>query len=93
MKDQQILGISLRLRKFSLGLQKFRRFSENFAILAKLATFARPGHFRYALFLAKKHVFATHKNFAKLAKLRSLSEISYFRYLLVISLTSEIFAS
>ena len=44
--------------------------SENFAILAKLRIFARPGHFRYALFLAKKHIFATHINFAKLAKFR-----------------------
>ena len=63
MKDQQFQGISLRLRKF-------RWDCENFAILAKLAIFARPGHFRYALFLEKFHVFATHKNFAKLAKFR-----------------------
>ena len=62
-EESAIPGISLRLRKF-------RWDCENFAILAKLWIFARPGHFRYALFLVKKHIFATHKNFAKLAKFR-----------------------
>ena len=46
MKDQQIPGISLRLQKFSLGLRKFRRFKENFAILAKFEIFARHQDFR-----------------------------------------------
>ena len=59
-----------KIAKISPGLRKFRSLSENFAILAKLWIFARPGHFRYALFLAKKHIFATHKNFAKLTKFR-----------------------
>ena len=59
-----------KIAKISLGLRKFRNHSENFAILAKLWIFARPQDFRYALFLAKFHVFATHKNFAKLAKFR-----------------------
>ena len=57
MKDQQFQGISLRLRKF-------RSLSENFAILAKLRIFARTKIFAKALFVAKFHVFATHKNFA-----------------------------
>ena len=70
IEDQQNQEFSLKLRKFSLGLRKFRNLSENFATLAKLSIFARPGHFRYALFLAKKHIFATHINFAKLAKFR-----------------------
>ena len=48
----------------------FRRFSENFANSAKLAIFARPKIFAKALFLVKKHIFATHINFAKLAKFR-----------------------
>ena len=43
------------IAKISLGLQKFRNHSENFAILAKLGNFAR---------LAKLG------NFAKLAKFR-----------------------
>ena len=59
-----------KIAKISLELRKFRNLSENFGILAKLAIFARPGHFLYALFLAKKHIFATHINFAKLAKFR-----------------------
>ena len=56
--------------KISLGLRKFRRFSENFVDLAKLCIFARPKIFAKALFLAKFYIFATHKNFAKLAKFR-----------------------
>ena len=63
MKDQQFQGISLRLRKF-------RWDCENFATLAKLSIFAIPKIFAKALFLAKKHIFATHTNFAKLAKFR-----------------------
>ena len=63
-------GIFARVAKFSLGLRKFRNLSENFATLAKLPIFARPVQFLYALFLAKKHIFATHINFAKLAKFR-----------------------
>ena len=59
-----------KIAKISLGLRKFRNLSENFAILAKLPIFARPKIFAKALFLAKFHVFATHKNFAKLAKFR-----------------------
>ena len=35
-----------KIAKISLGLRKFRRFSENFAILAKLAIFARHQDFR-----------------------------------------------
>ena len=35
-----------KIAKISLGLRKFRRFSENFAILAKLAIFARDQDFR-----------------------------------------------
>ena len=57
-----------KIAKISLGLRKFRNLSENFAILAKLSIFPRPKIFAKALFLAKFHVFATHKNFAKLAK-------------------------
>ena len=57
-----------KIAKISLGLRKFCNLSENFAILAKLPIFARPKIFAKALFLAKFHVFATHKNFAKLAK-------------------------
>ena len=45
-----------------------------------MENFARTNWFRYALFLAKIHDFATHHNFAKLAKLPGFSEISYFRY-------------
>ena len=57
-----------KIAKISLELRKFRNLSENFAILAKLCISARPKIFAKALFLAKFHVFATHKNFAKLAK-------------------------
>ena len=35
------------IAKISLGLQKFRNHSENFAILAKLRNFARLAKFRY----------------------------------------------
>ena len=70
MKDQQIPGISLSLRKFRWDCEKFRRFSENFANSAKLCIFARHQGFRQALFLAKIPIFATHENFAKLAKFR-----------------------
>ena len=86
-------GIFARVAKIFARIAKFRNLSENFGTLAKLPIFARPVQFRYALFLAKKHIFATHINFAKLANFPSLSEISYFPYLLVISLTSEIFAA
>ena len=68
--DQLSLEFSLELRKFSLGLRKFRNLSENFATLAKSPNFARPNEFRLALFLAKIHDFVTHTNFAKLAKFR-----------------------
>ena len=34
------------IAKFSLGLQKFRNHSKNFAILAKLVNFARLAKFR-----------------------------------------------
>ena len=35
-----------KIAKISLGLRNFRRFSENFAILVKLAIFARDQDFR-----------------------------------------------
>ena len=35
------------IAKISLGLQKFRNHSENFAILAKLRNFARLAKFHY----------------------------------------------
>ena len=40
-------GIFAMAAKISLGLQKFRNHSENFAILAKLGNFARLAKFRY----------------------------------------------
>ena len=39
-------GISAMIVKISLGLRKFRKHSENFAILAKLGNFARLAKFR-----------------------------------------------
>ena len=41
------LGNFAIIAKISLGLQKFRNHSENFAILAKLRNFARLAKFRY----------------------------------------------
>ena len=41
--DPRILAM---IAKISLGLQKFRNHSENFAILAKLRIFARLAKFR-----------------------------------------------
>ena len=38
--------IFAKLAKISLGLRKFRKHSENFAILAKLENFARLAKFR-----------------------------------------------
>ena len=38
--------IFAKIAKISLGLQKFRNLSENFAILAKLSIFARHQDFR-----------------------------------------------
>ena len=35
------------IAKISLGLRKFRNHSENFAIVAKLGSFARLAKFRY----------------------------------------------
>ena len=63
------------IAKISLGLQKFRNHSENFAILAKLRNFAR---------LAKL------RNFARLAKLRNFARLAKFRYIAKITVPSEI---
>ena len=39
-------GIFAMIAKISLGLRKFRNHSENFAILAKLESFAKLAKFR-----------------------------------------------
>ena len=46
MQKSAIPEIFAKPANISLGLRKFRCLSENFAILAKLEIFARPGHFR-----------------------------------------------
>ena len=45
-EKQKQPGIFAMIAKISLGLQKFRNHSENFAILAKLGNFARLAKFR-----------------------------------------------
>ena len=60
------------IAKISLGLQKFRNHSENFAILAKLRNFAR---------LAKLRNFARLAKFRYVAKITVPSKILQFRYL------------
>ena len=59
-------GIFAKVAKISLGLQKFRNHSENFAILAKFENFA---------WLAKL------ENFTRLAKFRYLAKFTVPRKL------------
>ena len=65
------------IAKISLGLQKFRSHSENFAILAKLGNFA---------ILAKLGNFARLAKFRYVVKITVPSEILHFRYLSKFSL-------
>ena len=62
------------IAKISLGLQKFRNHSENFAILAKLRIFARLEKFSLAseIYCAQRKfaISLSHNNFARLAKFR-----------------------
>ena len=60
------------IAKISLGLQKFRNHSENFAILAKLGNFARLAKFRY---IAKITVPIEILHFRYLSQISLASEI------------------
>ena len=63
------------IAKISLGLQKFRNHSENFAILAKLGNFARLAKFRY---IAKITVPSEILHFRYLSQISLSSEILIF---------------
>ena len=80
------------LAKISLGLQKFRNHSENFAILVKFSlceNFGRLAKFRY---LAKFSVPRENTQFCYLTKISLASEIHYSKRNFSISLSLVNFA-